>query len=568
MDEATQQALRALPAVEELLGRAETSSLLSRHSRSRVTAALREVLAAERHRLLTAGAVAATCDRPATAEDLIGQAETLLEVWEAPGLRRVLNLTGVVLHTNLGRSRLAGSAIERVVEVAANYSDLEYELEAGSRGSREARVEQLLTMLTGADAAMVVNNNAGAVLLLLMALAARRPVLVSRGQLVEIGGSFRLPDIMAASGAKLVEVGTTNRTRVSDFASAINDKTALLLRVHTSNYRIMGFTEDVPLEDLVNLGRDRGIPVADDLGSGALAGLPVFADEPSVQTSLAAGADVVCFSGDKLLGGPQAGIVVGRKDIVARLREHPVARALRLDKMSLAALEATLILYLDPEKARREIPTLKFLSRGAEQSEALAAGLAEAVAGALKRYGGPQVEPDSGPAGCEPPAARAPEPPVAFRPPAALAEAVRLEVVATSAQAGGGTLPARDIPSHALRLRASPATAAAGRAAAMQSRRDRRPAKIDLLFSAHALEEALRTAPVPVVARVADDAVLLDVLALADDEVRLAAEMVAWAVDHVVAAALAAQGRGAAAAPGVQVVGPAAQRRPPRREDT
>ncbi len=303
----------------------------------------------------------------------------LLASWARPGLRRVLNLTGVVIHTNLGRSCLAESAVERVAEVARSYSNLEYDLEMGARGDREAHVEALLTRLTGAEAAFAVNNNAGAVLLLLMGLAAGREVLVSRGQLVEIGGSFRLPDIMRAGGVRLVEVGTTNRTRIEDYEAAITGDTALLLRVHTSNYRIMGFAEEAGLDELVALGRRRGVAVADDLGSGALLELEAFAGEPTVAASLRAGVDVVCFSGDKLLGGPQAGILLGRSEAIDRLRKHPVARALRLDKMTLAALEATLLLYADPERARRDIPTLRFLSRTPAETAALAVSLQAAI---------------------------------------------------------------------------------------------------------------------------------------------------------------------------------------------
>ena len=330
-----------------------------------------------------------------TPQALLEAAGRILASWSRPGLRRVLNLSGVVVHTNLGRSRLADSAVARVAEVARSYTNLEYDLERGDRGRREAHVEALLTRLTRAEDAFVVNNNAGSVLLLLMALAGGREVLVSRGQLVEIGGSFRMPDIMRAGGVRLVEVGTTNRTRVADYEAAITPETAMLLRVHTSNYRILGFTEETDLEELVELGRRRGVLVADDLGSGALLELDAFRGEPTVASSLRAGVDLVCFSGDKLLGGPQAGILLGRAEVIKKLRRHPVARALRLDKMTLAALEATLLLYQDPERACQEVPTLRFVSRGPAETAALAAALQAAIESALSRrlhHGGGGVD--------------------------------------------------------------------------------------------------------------------------------------------------------------------------------
>jgi L-seryl-tRNA(Ser) seleniumtransferase len=272
-----------------------------------------------------------------------------------PRLQRVLNATGVIVHTNLGRAPLAAEAIARVEEVARGYSNLEYDLTAGARGSRQDHIAAILRRLTGAEAALVVNNNAAAVLLALAALAEGREVLVSRGELIEIGDGFRIPDVLARSGARLREVGTTNRTRAADYENAIGADTALLLRVHQSNFRVVGFTELPPLEQLASVAQRHGLPLVDDLGSGVLVEL---ADEPSAKESLAAGADLVTFSGDKLLGGPQAGIVVGRADLVERLRRHPLQRALRVDKLTLAALEGTLALYLD---APERIPVLRML---------------------------------------------------------------------------------------------------------------------------------------------------------------------------------------------------------------
>ncbi len=298
-----------------------------------------------------------------------------------PRLRRVLNATGVIVHTNLGRAPLPEAAIERVRAVGGGYSNLEYDLESGVRGSRQDHVASILRRLTGAEAALVVNNNAAALLLALAALAERREVIVSRGELLEIGDGFRIPEVLARSGARLVEVGTTNRTRAADYERAIGPDTALLLRVHQSNFRVVGFTEQASVAELAEVAKRAALPLVDDLGSGALVPL---ADEPRVRDALAAGAGLVCFSGDKLLGGPQAGIVVGRADLVGRLRRHPLQRALRADKLGLAALEGTLALYLDPERALREVPVLRMLAEPVEQVRARAERLAELAGGTLE----------------------------------------------------------------------------------------------------------------------------------------------------------------------------------------
>ena len=316
-------------------------------------------------------------------------------------LRRAINATGVIAHTNLGRAPLAETALERVAEVGGGYSNLEYDLARGARGSRQDHVAGILSRLTGADAALVVNNNAAAVLLALAALAEGREVLVSRGELIEIGDGFRIPDVLARSGARLVEVGTTNRTRAADYERAAGPETALLLRVHQSNFRVVGFTAHPTLAELADVASALGLLLVDDLGSGAL--MPL-GDEPQARESLAAGAGIVCFSGDKLLGGPQAGIVVGRADLVERLRRHPFQRAVRADKLTLAALEGTLTLYLDPERARREIPVLRMLDESAETVRSRAERLAAAVGG---------------------------------------------EVEETVARMGGGALPLAELPSHA-----------------------------------------------------------------------------------------------------------------------
>ncbi|HZQ16036.1 MAG TPA: L-seryl-tRNA(Sec) selenium transferase [Gaiellaceae bacterium] len=298
-----------------------------------------------------------------------------------PSLRRVLNATGVLVHTNLGRAPLPPLALERVADAARGYSNLEHDLESGTRGSRQDHLARILCRLTGAEAALVVNNNAGALLLALAALAEGREVVVSRGELIEIGDGFRIPDVLARSGATLVEVGTTNRTRAADYERAIGERTSLLLRVHQSNFRVVGFAERPALAELAAVARAAGLPLLDDLGSGALVEL---GDEPTARETLAGGADLVCFSGDKLLGGPQAGIVAGRAELVERLRRHPLHRALRIDKLGLAALEGTLLLYLDPERALREVPVLRMLREDAAAVRARAERLAAATGGEVE----------------------------------------------------------------------------------------------------------------------------------------------------------------------------------------
>ena len=310
--------------------------------------------------------------------DLVARVREQLAAARQPALQRVLNATGVIVHTNLGRAPLPSGALDRVVEAARGYSNLEYDLTAGTRGSRQDHVGSILSRLTGAEAAIVVNNNAGAMLLALAALAEGREVLVSRGELIEIGDGFRIPDVLARSGARLVEVGTTNRTRAADYEQAVRAETALLLRVHQSNFRVVGFTEQPTVPELVAVAQRHNLPLLDDLGSGALLDL---SEEPTVRGALGDGADLVCFSGDKLLGGPQAGVVVGRAELIEKLRRHPLHRALRIDKLGLAALEGTLLLYLEPDRALHEIPVLRMLHEDATVVRARAERLATAVGG-------------------------------------------------------------------------------------------------------------------------------------------------------------------------------------------
>jgi L-seryl-tRNA(Ser) seleniumtransferase len=353
--------LRRLPSVERL------SSRLPEAPRRLAVAAARAAVEAARQAVLAG-------EPPPSEEELAASAAERLAHLALPSLRRVVNATGVVLHTNLGRAPLAQAALAQVAEVAAGYSNLEYDLATGARGSRGAHVEALLCGLSGAEAALAVNNNAAAVMLALAALAGDGEVLVSRGELVEIGGSFRIPDILAHSGATLVEVGTTNRTRLADYAAAIGERTTAILRVHQSNFRIVGFAEQPQPDELAALARERGVAMVDDLGSGALG--EVY-DEPTLRAAVAAGADLVCCSGDKLLGGPQAGILCGPADAVERCRRHPLARAMRLDKLQLAALEATLRLHRD--EGREALPALAMIEAPEEELARRAEAMAAAV---------------------------------------------------------------------------------------------------------------------------------------------------------------------------------------------
>jgi L-seryl-tRNA(Ser) seleniumtransferase len=365
--------LRELPSVDTLLTHERIRAAVDRHGREPVVDAARRALACAREEIRAGFDVG----------DPVERVVAELDAATAPRLRRVLNATGVIIHTNLGRAPLAEQALARVYETARGYSNLEYDLAEGSRGSRQDHLAAALRDVTGAEAALVVNNNAGAVLLALAALAEGREVVVSRGELVEIGDGFRIPDVLARSGATLVEVGTTNRTRLADYETAITERTAVLLRVHQSNFRIVGFTEQPSVTDLARLADRRGIVLVDDLGSGVLRAL---SDEPSASASLAAGAHLVTFSGDKLLGGPQAGIAVGRADLIERLRRHPFQRALRADKLTLAALEGTLAAF-----RRGEIPVLRMLDEPAEAVRARAERLASLTDG--------EVEPSVGRAG-------------------------------------------------------------------------------------------------------------------------------------------------------------------------
>ncbi len=455
-----QDRLRRLPSVDELLKHREIQDALSDVPRSIVVDSLRETLESVRRRMLSSGD--GLPDEAPSADRLVRQALALCAEKNAFTLQPVVNATGIVVHTNLGRSLLAEEAVQRLRVVCRSYSNLEYDLSQGRRGSRYVHAEAILREITGAEAALVVNNNAAAVLLVLNTLAKDREVIVSRGQLVEIGGSFRIPDVMAASGAILREVGCTNRTHLHDYENAIGDRTRLLMKVHCSNYRLIGFTAEVPLEDLVRLARRHNLLVAEDLGSGSLVdvsplGLP---REPTAQEAVRAGVDVVTFSGDKLLGGPQAGIILGRKELITQCKKNPLTRALRVDKMTLAALEATLRLYRDEPSAWRRIPTLEMIARPSKSLREAAQRLAQ---GLRELNGGAHWD---------------------------------VQVLESASQVGGGALPERNLPTFVVAV-ASPR------------------------WSAARLEAWLRAHNPPIIGRIESDRFLMDVRTLQEGDAEI-----------------------------------------------
>ncbi len=471
--------LRLLPSVTELLKAPAVEALLRRHPRPLVVDAIRSLLEAERRQILEASRAAAWHPEPFTSA-LPVRLEAELAARARPSLRRVLNATGVVIHTNLGRSVLAAEAIEAMEAVAAGYSTLEFDLESGERGSRHAHVERLLVALTGAEAACAVNNNAGATLIALNTLAAGREAIVSRGELVEIGGAYRMPDVMRSAGVALREVGTTNKTYLRDYEGAIGERTALLVRVHTSNYRILGFTHAADGAEIAALAHGRGLAALEDLGSGCLVDLARLGleREPTVQEAVASGMDLVTFSGDKLLGGPQAGVIVGRAAAVAAVRKNPLMRALRPDKLTLAALEATLRLYqAGPDTAVARIPTLRMLAMRPEELAARARRLMRAI----RR----------------------------------LAPRAALALRADASQVGGGALPLAALPTTVVAVQPRVADAGGIGAAVV------------------ALEAALRREEPAVVGRIKEDALLLDPRTLLDDELPIAAHRVAAALQAV-----------------------------------
>jgi L-seryl-tRNA(Ser) seleniumtransferase len=456
--EARQRYLRTLPAVDELLHRPPIETLLKIHSRPLVVDSIRKVLGEKRRTILQGVEEEAAAAGSLTADQWTDAVEEEVAATYRPSLRPVINATGVVLHTNLGRAPLPEEALRNLVEIAGGYSNLELDLESGERGSRYEHVEELLCRISGAESGLVVNNNAGAVFLGLNSLAEGKEVVVSRGQLVEIGGSFRIPDVMRKSGARLVEVGTTNRTHLRDYEQAITGETALLLKVHTSNFRILGFTAEVSLKDLAALGGARGLPVMEDLGSGCFIDLSPYGieHEPTVQETLRAGVDVVTFSGDKLLGGPQAGIILGKKKFIDRIKKNPLNRALRIDKLTLAGLESTLRVYLDESRVLSTLPALGMLTCPLKE-----------LAGRARRFQRKLSKEISG--------------------------ECQITLRQDSSQVGGGALPLQVLPTRVVAIR-------------------------PLKLSAAALEERLRRNEPPVIARVKEEEVLLDLRTVAEEE--------------------------------------------------
>ncbi|MDR2862148.1 MAG: L-seryl-tRNA(Sec) selenium transferase [Syntrophobacterales bacterium] len=455
MDEKKKNLLRQLPKMDDILLALEKWGVFSLYGKGHVIAASRAALEEVRGRMIKDDISPLS---HSLFDDILERIEGKLCALSRFRLRRVINATGVVLHTNLGRAPLCDSALAHIIEVSRSYSNLEYDTDKGERGLRYNHVRELLCALSGAEDALVVNNNAAAVLLVLDTLAHGREAIVSRGELVEIGGEFRIPAVMEKSGAVLREVGTTNRTRLADYEGAISEQTGLIMKVHTSNFRIVGFTEETPLESLVLLGKKYGLPVMDDLGSGCMIDLSSYGlgDEPAVPVVMKTGVDVVTISGDKLLGGPQAGIILGTKKILASVMKNPLNRALRVDKLTLAALEATLIEYLHPEKAVQNIHILRSLTESLARTRARARKLASAI----RRIKNPF-----------------------------LSVSLKHGVSAV----GGGALPTREMETTLVSLRHAqiPATR---------------------------LEKIMRQFPVPVIARIDGDEVLLDVRTVRDEE--------------------------------------------------
>lgn len=447
--------LRHLPQIQAVLEMDEAEALSVKYSLQEVTEAVRQQIAFARSEILSGQRDTDLVLDPAFFENI----EAAVLASRKAHLQTVINATGIVIHTNLGRARLAPEALEAIHRVGAAYSNLEYDPDTGNRSSRQGHVEDLICRLTGAEAALVLNNCAAAVLTSLMCLAAGRTVLASRGELVEIGGAFRMPDVIAASGASLKEIGATNKTRLTDYAEAIDDDTGVILKSHTSNYRLTGFTAAPAREDLIKLAEAHDLVFLEDLGSGALIdlsdhGLP---DEPVVRDVIAAGAHAVMFSGDKLLGGPQAGIIAGKKSIVTQIARHPAARAMRIDKLNLAALEVTLRLYLPPHDPKSAIPALEALTTPAKTLRMRAEQLKTQLEGA---------------------------------------DSLHVDIVETIAQMGGGTLPGQDIPSYALSL---------------QSER----------LTATQIAKSLRSGTPAIIGRIQKDSVLLDMRTLSEDEAKI-----------------------------------------------
>ncbi|MDK2901273.1 MAG: L-seryl-tRNA(Ser) seleniumtransferase [Thermosediminibacterales bacterium] len=466
--------LRKLPAVDIVLNSKKIKELEGLYPKEIIADTIREVIERERQKILKwEGKMEEELDDKRILDNIVMNVIIWVEKKFKPSLKRVVNATGTVLHTNLGRSILPASIREHLYSIIAGYSSLEYDIDKGERGSRYSHVEPILCSLTGAEGAMVVNNNAGAVLLVLSAIASGKEVIISRGQLVEIGGSFRIPEVLAQSGAKLIEVGTTNKTYLRDYEEKINENTGALLKVHTSNYAICGFTSAVKSEELVFLGQKYDIPVIEDLGSGTLIDLSKYglSPEPTVQRSIKAGIDVVTFSGDKLLGGPQGGIIVGKRKYIDRIKKHPLTRALRVDKMTLGALEYVLKLYVDESKALKEIPTLKMLTLSPEKISERANELYKAI---KERLG----------------------------------KRVKTDIIETYSIVGGGAFPVDKLPSKGVSV-SIPG------------------------LSVCDLEKRLRLNEIPIITRIEKDLLILDVRSIQHGEVEIIADALMSIVDSI-----------------------------------
>lgn len=459
--------LSSIPSVDELMKEKELERLTVLYSRTAVVEGIREYLG-EYRKFVMSQKKDEEFDGINDSDIIKGITEKIHELMRS-NLVNVVNATGVVLHTNLGRSPLSGRMKDSLWNIAARYSNLEMNLELGERGSRYSHVEELICKLTGAQSAMVVNNNAAAVMLVLGTMSKGREVVVSRGQLVEIGGSFRVPDVMKQSGAVLIEVGTTNKTNISDYESAVNENTAALMKVHTSNYRILGFTSQVESEELAVLGRKLGLPVIEDLGSGLLMELTEYGlpHEPTVQQAVKAGMDVVTFSGDKMLGGPQAGIIVGKREYIDKMKKNPLTRAIRIDKLTLAALEGTLRLYMDKELALMEVPVLRMLTYDGEELSKRARRLGVR----LKK---------------------------------SIGDMAAIGIEDEFSEVGGGSMPLHKMPTKVIAIK---------------------PKTVSLMV----LEEKLREYKTPVIARIAKDRLILDIRTIMDDEYKVVESAMLWA---------------------------------------
>ena len=449
------QKLSQLPQVDECLKSPLGRKWLESHYRKIVIRSIREVIDSKRKEILDGKSPKISIE--AIAEDI----ERLIRQYSSYKLRPLINASGVVIHTNLGRAILSDRAIENVLATAGSYSNLEYEISKGKRGKRYSHIKNIICELTGAEDAVVVNNNAAAVLICLDTFAKGKEVIVSRGELVEIGGSFRIPAVMQSSGAILREVGTTNKTHLSDYENALCGNTALFLKVHQSNYKVIGFTEEVPVEQLVKLGREFKIPVVDDLGSGCMISLKKYGihDEPTVQDVISSGVDLVTFSGDKLLGGPQSGIIVGKVKMIQKIQKNPMLRAMRIDKMTFAALEATFMQYLDEEEVIRNIPTMRMLI----QTQETIRKRARKILSSLKK---------------------------------SISERAGLDIIPGQSRAGGGSLPEADFPTFSVSIK-------------------------PLGFSVNELEKRLRLGDPPVIARIKEDVMLIDARTVQDREVKV-----------------------------------------------